>query len=157
LKRLNLYAKERITNYQRRIYRNLDKSTRLGVFWFEVSKLLFKSFADWKLNWITSEQIDTIFTKIIRAKSSIPKYASKEEALTLMNIKPSDILTQIGTLKIRKLKLKKLIWPRLLQKLPTHVLLDSWKNNLWQVKHQGKIIKKEQMISLLNEQKDIET
>ena len=44
--RLDKYIKSRITAFQKRIYFMLDKSTRLGVFWYEVAKLLFTTYSD---------------------------------------------------------------------------------------------------------------
>ena len=59
----------------------------------------------------------------------------------------------MGSLRIKKLKKKK--WLKLLYKLPTYILIESWKNNLWKCKRDGMIIKKEEMYKWLIRWKDI--
>ena len=87
-RRLKEYVKSRINPLQRILDYNLDKASKLGIYWYEISNLLFKVYSDWKLSWLSDDQIDQPFAKILRKKSSIPKYSTTEEVLTLINIKP---------------------------------------------------------------------
>jgi len=86
--------------------------------------MLFKSFSDYKLQWISGEKIDEQFAKILRKKTIIPRCATTAEALTLINIRPSNILEQMGTLRRKKkLKMSRKNWFKLMEELPASVFL----------------------------------
>jgi len=142
---LNKLVKERTRFYQRRIYNRLNKATKLGLQWFEISNICYKTLTDWKLGLIKDNDIDNAFTKIIRCKTSIPKYASKEEVLALVDITPLKLLKRI-VMKDKKPNLKKKDWWSLIMnKLPAYTLLEAWKDHLWKIKEEGKILGKSEM------------
>jgi len=47
------------------------------------------------MNILPIEEVNTAFTKIIRFKSAIPRFTSREEILSMVNMKPSIIIERI--------------------------------------------------------------
>jgi len=144
-KRLSTVIKERIKFFQRRLYFRLDRGSRTGIQWFETTNICFKAYSDWRLGFLSDTDIDNALAKILRFKTTMPKYANTEEVLTLIDIKPSSILKQISTKTTSKNKLRKNRWFSILSKIPSNMLIDTWKDRLWRCKEAGKIISKSEM------------